>query len=58
MTDITLGSVPARTTAAEAARDPAKKSLFRRIFDALVEARTLQAERLIKEVRENRYPGL
>jgi hypothetical protein len=49
MTDFTydkVGAVPA------SARETARKSLWRLIYEAMVEARMRQAERMVKEYKE------
>jgi len=50
MTDITYDKAIAAP--APAAAKPAGKGYWRRVFDAMVEARTRQAERLVREYQE------
>lgn len=54
MTDITAGALPRQTS--ELAPPSVKKSFFRRLYDSMVEARTRQAEAIIREYRQHGSP--
>jgi len=51
MTDITYEKAAAAPAPASA-RETARKSLWRLIFEAMVEARMRQAERIVKDYRD------
>ena len=48
MTDITYDKVAAATPAPAAVEKPARKGFWQRAFEAMVEARMRQAERIVK----------
>jgi hypothetical protein len=50
MTDITYDNVAAPAPAA--AQKPARQSVWRRMLEAMIDARMRQAERIVKEYRE------
>ena len=51
MTDVTYDKAIAAPAPAAVAK-PARKSYWQRVFDAMVEARMRQAERLVREYQE------
>jgi hypothetical protein len=51
MTDIHYDNAIAATAPAATAK-PAQKSYWQRVFDAMVEARMRQAERMVREYQE------
>jgi hypothetical protein len=51
MTDITVGTLTREAT--KSARNTAHKSFLRRLFEALIEARTRQAAVLLEDYRRN-----
>ena len=53
MTDITLGTLPTGAAAAAKTSETAKRGFFRRLLDAMVEARMRQAEAIVKDIRRN-----
>ena len=52
MTDFTYDKVGAAPAAPASARETARKPLWRLMFEAMVEARMRQAERIVKEYKE------
>ena len=52
MTDITVGTMPASVSGAAHNPDAAKAGFFKRMFDALVEARMRQAQAIVKQYHE------
>ena len=52
MTDITYDKVAVATPASAATPKPAGKGYWARVFDAMVEARMRQAERLVREYQD------
>jgi len=57
MTDITYDKVAAAAAAPAATREPARKGYWARVFDAMVEARMRQAERLVREYQDLTKPS-
>jgi len=53
MTDFTVGTMPAGVSGAARAPEAEKAGFFKRLFDALVEARMRQAEAIVKQYRED-----
>jgi hypothetical protein len=56
MTDITVERLPVDSAAPERAGKDSRKGFFRRIFDAMIEARVRQAEAIVREIRNGRHP--
>jgi len=52
MTDITYNTVAGAAPAPASAHETARKPLWRRIFEAMAEARMRQAERIVRDYRE------